>query len=785
MFKKILSLTVVAALVLSVGSTAMAKKPTGNTKPPHGSNQIKKEKYQWDRAKVVGGGFIPGIVFNPSEKDLIYARTDMGGAYRWNPADKTWKQLMSFVSFDEWNMLGVESLATDPVDTNRLYIASGTYSNDWTDMNGVILRSKDKGNTFERTELPFKLGGNMPGRSMGERLAVDPNDNRILYLGARSGNGLWKSIDYGKTWNKVTSFTAVGNVKDYYNDIVGPAWVTFDKSTGKKGHATQTIYVGVADTDNSIYRSTDGGKSWEPLPGQPNQKFMPHHGVLGSNGILYITYNEFIGPYEGGKGSVWKYDTKTGVWTDISPTGNTDNPYGGLAVDRNNPDTLMVATLNKWWPDDNIYRSTDGGKTWNSLWTLDYSKDPVRDNKFTIDYSLAPWLDWGEEKSLPEISPKLGWMIGDLEIDPFNSDRVMYGTGATLYGTNNMTSLDHNEDVKISVQAEGIEETAILGLISPPSGASLISSMGDIGGFRHEDLSKAPQMITNPYLGNSTDLDYAELNPNIVVRVGNAEGKSARMGISLDNGKTWTPVVNAWNATDEDKTEGGWVAVGADGSSVVWSPKGITDTSPRLVSFSLDQGRSWTASKGIPEGAVVSSDRVNPRKFYGMANGQFYISNDSGASFVISKAGGLPTLMTSKFKAVPGNEGDIWIASAKDNSDISSPFGLWHSTDGGVTFTKVNNVQEAATIGFGKAAPGQKYMALYSYAKINNKYGVYRSDNKGVTWTRINDDDNQFGAANRTITGDPRVYGRVYIGTNGLGIVIGDPEKSNKSKNKK
>ncbi len=62
--------------------------------------------------------------------------------------------------------------------------------------------------------MPFKFGGNMPGRTMGERLVIDPNDNRILYLGARNGNGLWKSEDYGATWHKVSSFTAVGDVND-------------------------------------------------------------------------------------------------------------------------------------------------------------------------------------------------------------------------------------------------------------------------------------------------------------------------------------------------------------------------------------------------------------------------------------------------------------------------------------------------------------------------------------------------------------------------------------------
>ncbi|XEC94930.1 xyloglucanase [Paenibacillus tarimensis] len=648
-------------------------------------------------------------------------------------------------------------------------MAAGTYSNDWTDQNGVIFRSSDRGDTWQRTDLPFKLGGNMPGRSMGERLVIDPNDNSILYLGARSGHGLWKSTDYGETWSKVDSFPVTGSVsEDFFKDPLGVVWVMFDKSTGTSGHATQTIYAGVAERENSIYRSTDGGQTWEPVPNQPNQGFLPEHGVLGSNGVLYITYKNDVGPYSGGTGAVWKLDTKTGMWTDISPTKSTEHPYGGLAVDARNPDTLMVATMNKWWPDEFIYRSTDGGATWKAFWTLDWSRPGpnVRENNYTIDYSLSPWLDWGKNSAdiVPEQAPKLGWMIGDLEIDPFNSDRILYGTGATLYGSDNVTALDRGEDVLIKVYADGIEETAILGLISPPAGAPLHSAMGDIGGFRHADLSQAPNMITNPYFGTSTDIDYAELNPDIVVRVGNAGGADPRMGISTDNGITWSPAANAGSPTD-----GGWVAVGADGENIVWSPGGVS------VSYSADKGGTWAASAGIPEGAVVSSDRANPDKFYGFKDGTFYISTDGGKTFAASPATGLPKNISSKFKAVPGIEGDIWLAGAVDSDDPSSPYGLFRSTDSGMTFTKVVDVEEAFTVGFGKAAKDHKYMAVYTYAKIGGKFGIYRSDYAGKKWVRINDDQHQFGKANRTITGDPRVYGRVYIGTNGLGIVIGEP----------
>lgn len=160
--------------------------------------------YAWHNAQIVGGGFVTGLVFNPARKDLLYARTDIGGAYRWDAAASRWTSLTDWIGGDDWNLLGIESLATDPVDPGRLYLASGTYTNDWAG-NGAILRSTDQGRTFQRTDLPFKLGGNEDGRSMGERLVVDPDDHRTLYLGTRK-NGLWRSTDYGVTWSQVGGF---------------------------------------------------------------------------------------------------------------------------------------------------------------------------------------------------------------------------------------------------------------------------------------------------------------------------------------------------------------------------------------------------------------------------------------------------------------------------------------------------------------------------------------------------------------------------------------------------
>ncbi|MPY47338.1 cellulose binding domain-containing protein [Streptomyces acidicola] len=724
------------------------------------------DTYTWKNARIDGGGFVPGIVFNRKEKNLAYARTDIGGAYRWAESSKTWTPLLDSIGWDNWGHTGVVSLASDTVDPSKVYAAVGTYTNSWDPKNGAVLRSADRGATWQKADLPFKLGGNMPGRGMGERLAVDPNRNSVLYLGAPSGKGLWRSTDSGATWSQVTNFPNAGNyVQDpsdtsgYASDNQGIVWVTFDESTGSSGNATKTVYVGVADKDNAVYRSTDAGATWSRLPGQPTG-YLAHKGVLdATNGYLYLAYSDKGGPYDGGKGQLWRYATATGTWTNISPVAEADTYYGfaGLTVDRQKPGTVMATAYSSWWPDTQIFRSTDSGGTWTKAW--DYTSYPNRSNRFTMDVSSSPWLTWGANPSPPEQTPKLGWMTEALEIDPFNSDRMMYGTGATIYGTENLTRWDGGTQFTIKPMVQGLEETAVNDLASPPSGAPLLSALGDIGGFRHTDLTKVPSlMYTSPNFTTTTSLDYAESNPGTVVRVGNLDS-GPHIAFSTDNGANW------FAGTDPSGvSEGGTVAAAADGSRFVWSPTGTG------VQYTTGFGNSWSASSGIPAGAIVESDRVDPKTFYGFKSGKFYVSTDGGATFAASNATGLPSGDSVRFKALPGTKGDIWLAGGA----ADGAYGLWHSTDGGATFAKLSGVEQADTIGFGKAAPGASYQTLYTSAKIGGVRGIFRSTDKGATWTRINDDAHQWGWTGAAITGDPRIYGRVYVSTNGRGVVYGD-----------
>jgi xyloglucan-specific exo-beta-1,4-glucanase len=741
-----------------------------------------------------GGGFIPGIVFSTKQPGLVYARTDIGGAYRFDSSSGRWIPLLDWIGFPNWNLSGVESIAIDPADPQRVYLAVGTYTNNFTTENGAIFRSFDEGRTFQTFNLPFKVGSNMPGRGMGERLAIDPNNSSVLYLGTRSGNGLWRSMNSGETWSQITNFPdtgpyhepATGPTDTYDLDPIGVVWETFDPRTtvtvaGRK--VSKNIYVGVADPANSLWQSADGGQTWSAVAGQPTG-VMPHHGKLASTGILYLSYNNNAGPYDGSAGDVWKYDTGAAAWTKITPPASPLNGgygFGGLSVDAQNPNTIVVSALNQWWPDTQFFRSLDGGNSWNLIWNASFFPQ-VYPNivvpNYTLSYaSVAPWLTFGATPATctdptstnslcPQPTPKLGWMVESVEIDPFSSNHMLYGTGATMYGTSNLTAWDSGGQANISVAAVGIEETAVQDLISPPAGAAhLISAVGDNGGYTHNDLAVPSVMDTNPVFTTGTSLDYAELNPSFIVRVGT--GATNGMGVGLNNigfssdgGQTWTP-----GANQPSGASGGTVATAADGSRVVWS------CGPGVY-FSPDNGTTWTASVGVPASTNVRSDRVNPLKFYAFANGVFYISTDGGQTFAATAASNLPPSGTpAQFKATPGHEGDIWLAGGS----TTTVYGIWHSVNGGASFTRLWIVEAATTIGFGMPAPFQKYPALYSSAQVFGVWGIYRSDDAGFSWLRINDDQHQYALTNSAITGDPRIYGRVYFGTNGRGVIYGDP----------
>ncbi|MER7405297.1 1,4-beta-glucanase [Streptomyces sp. NPDC000070] len=690
--------------------------------------------YRWRNVVQGGTGFVTGVLFHPTVRGLAYARTDIGGAYRWDDRTDRWIPLTDHLGWDDWNLLGVEAMAVDPAHPNRLYLALGTYTQSWAG-NGAVLRSEDRGATWKRTDLTVKLGANEDGRGCGERLLVDPRDSDTLWLGTRH-DGLLKSTDRGATW-KAVSFPAAPSATGQ--------GITLLVAAGR------SVYAGWGDSDGTsanLYRTVDG-ITWKAVPGQPagTAAKVPVRAAYDRHTReLYVTYANAPGPNGQSDGSVHKLRTITGKWTEVTPVkpggptsdGGTDSfGYGGVAVDARRPGTVVVSTNNRWSLVDTLYRTTDCGRTWTSL------KD-----KAVLDVSETPYLKWGADK------PKFGWWIQAVGLDPFDSEHIVYGTGATLYGTRDLRNW--------APEIRGLEEASIRQLISPPVGeAHLISGSGDIGVMYHERLTASPSrgMASNPVFASSTGLALAAAKPSYVVRAG--WGDHGNGAWSNDGGKTWAPFKSQ---PDMAKSAPGPIATNADGSVLLWS-FGTGNPGYR----SADNGDTWSEVASFPKGAAPVADPVDPARFYAFdtTTGTLHASTDGGLTFT-ARATGLSSGDTEfQLAAAPGRSGDLWL-SLKWN-------GLYRSTDGGATFTKVGSCWASYTLGFGKAAEGASYPALYMVGATETITAVYRSDDEAKSWTRINDDQHQWGWIGATIAGDPRVYGRVYIATNGRGVQYGEP----------
>lgn len=756
--KKLLAFTCSAALTTACFAGCSNDDSSGDTSSQGEGDTVQQTEYynaqpvdtgwEWGNVEIVGGGFIPNIIYNPTEEGLVYVRTDMGGAYKLNTETNRWECITDCIGGDDWNLNGIESLATDPVEPNRLYIAAGTYT---ASGNGAILVSEDYGENYIKVDLPFGNGGNEVGRGAGERLQVDPNDNSIIYFGTRSA-GLYRSTDYGMTWNPVESFPTDGGYTESGYSI-GLTFVAFDKSSSESGEATNTIFVGAATpSGNRIYRTDDAGETWSEVENPMSEKtgdnstLLPIKGEVSGDGYLYTTWCDKAGPNDVTSGAVQKYSISEGTWEEITPDISYSCGYSGLSVNPSDPQNIVVSTLCLWSVVDNVFVTYDGGETWDSFW------DPVtKEENYTLDISESEWLYW-------QGNPRLGWWMTGVSINPFNPDEIMYGTGATIYGTDNLTKIA-SEPVNLSVRAMGIEQTAILGFVSPnyldEDTPELYSIMGDIYGFRHDDVTVAPEEHYGDF--KATSIDCAALDYHYVVRA--TDEDDGTVYYSTDAAETWQPV-----ATLPDPSlasSGGEVKFSADGSAIFWQP-GAVGSRPYVTT---DFGETWTECSDAPAGSIIETDKVNPQKFYASYDGFFYMSDDGGQTFEQ-----IATFMVSNvtYEACPDTEGDLWVAAGTG--------GIFYLDTATGEMTQVSqDIQNCEALGLGKAENDGDYMTIYMLGEANNEgEGVYMSQDKGVTWKRINDDTERWGNVNSEISGDPKVFGRCYISTNGRGIIMGN-----------
>ena len=683
------------------------------------------ENYKWDAVAMGGGGYVTGVIPSKTERGVIYMRTDVGGAYRWDMQRERWIPLQDWLSEERAGLMGVESVAVDPKNAANVYLMAGTdYSNGGK---SAILRSRDYGQTFEITDTTpqFKVHGNGMGRGNGERLQVDPGNSDVLYAGTRR-NGLFKSTDAGATWNRLAGLPVTSTPNDNGVSFVLPDPTSVD------GGTAQRIFVGVSRMDTAgpnLYFSYDGGETFEPVEGGP-AGLMPQRAVMSPEGKLYITYANGAGPHPTeleamNRGQVWEYDAAGGNWTNITPAG-MNGPFGGISMDPADPKHLVLATTNVWFPQgssygDQIYTTRDAGRTWSN----------VMSRPFAINPKGVNWIT----------SSSIHW-AADVEFDPFDTKTAWVISGNGVFRTTNIDAPATTWNFEVA----GVEETGVFTALPLPNG-QLASAIGDYDGFLQNDPAQYG-VRHSPSMGTTTSL-AASADGRVLARVG------SQIYYSTNSGVSWTksPVING---------SAGNVTLSADGQVLLHTPSG-SSTTYRSTNF----GASWTVVTGLAfSNATPVADTVNPLKFYAYdsGSGRMLVSNDGGASFA---ALGNPGLGGWKFVTpVPGNEGDVWVCLAN---------GLAHTTDGGATFSKISPVRACSAVGVGKAAPGASYPALYMWGTVGTTRGMLRSTDQGATWVRVNDDAHQYGGIgfDPRIAGDMNTYGTVYMSSIGRGMVYG------------
>jgi xyloglucan-specific exo-beta-1,4-glucanase len=682
-----------------------------------GSWTIKAQQFGY--VEIGGGGYVTSVIGCPTEPNLFYAKTDVGGMFRWQESTQSWKQLFGWVASNQTSYLGVEAVAIDPQSPNKLYALVGT--DYWDGGKTAILRSEDYGETFRITDVTslFKAHGNGSDRQKGETLVVDPNKSEILFCGTRNNKGLFKSIDSGATWQKVNSL----NVTD-----ASISFVIFDAASGTTGNATQTIFVGVfREGANNLYVSKDGGLTWNPIGGHSTGK--PQRCAISADRYLYVTY-------VGTAGAIKKYKIDEGTWTDCTPGMVTSRGYSGIDVDKNTP-LKVVASTYSWWNNeqqwgwgDAIFYSEDGGKTW---------KEKANKSNATMNSNGNSWIHGA-----------IHW-AGCVTFNPTKPGWVFVVSGNGVFATENIAATKP----VWKFMSKNLEETVMLDLISIPGGP-LISAVGDQGGFVHNNIFQPP---TNQ-ISQSSGFAFAGLKTTTIARV------ATDLFLSEDNAATWSKL-----PATPDAMTGGKVAVSADGKTIIW--KSVKDNQEKCWSTS-DKGKTWTASTGVNFGFYPMGDPVNPSKFYAYNknDGYLYVSNDGGKSFLkvgLAGSGGQLRIAVSH-----GKEGYLWIARGSN--------GINYSINSGETFQKIA-VFSCQAIASGKEMSGSDIPTIFIFGQTvrTDVIGIYRSTDWGKTWVRADDNQHQFGhlANAGMIEADRNVYGRVYRSTAGMGIPFMDAENPN------
>jgi len=297
-------------------------------------------------------GRIADIAIHPDNPHLWYVAVGSGGVWKTVNSGTTWEPV-----FDDQGSYSIGCVTIDPHNPNRVWVGTGeNIGGRHVGYGDGIYLSNDGGQSWKNMGL--KESEHI------SKIIVHPENPDVLWVAAQGPlwagggqRGLFKSADGGHSWSNVLNPDPWTGVTDVVIDPRNPDRLY--AATWQR-HRTEALYMG-GGPGTGIYKSEDGGQSWEELTnGLPN-KDMGKIGLAISPqkpDVLYASIET-----ERRKGGLWRSDNRGAHWekrSDVVSGGTGPHYYQELYADPNRFDKIYLA-------DVVTEVSQDGGKTFHRL----------------------------------------------------------------------------------------------------------------------------------------------------------------------------------------------------------------------------------------------------------------------------------------------------------------------------------------------------------------------------------------------------------------------------------
>ena len=714
------------------------------------------EDFKWSGMVYHGGGCVRHIHSNGGS---TYMRSDMGGVYKYNYDFEMWENLTSDLKF-EGTAAGEAFRVVDPAGMafapgadgkDIIFIIYGHVNRRGKWEPPQLLRSLDGGKTWDGI-FNIPVGFISGSAETGSAIEVDPNNPNIVWIRSVSEGVFYteNALDAAPVWNKVT-LPDYAPARTSYNDANnydGYTAIGFDKTSVKNGK-TQTVYI--STWSGGVYRSLDGGKTFEHMQGSPNRLW---EFAEGSDGRVYgcVFYDD-----KNGTKGVWRLDSGSDEWENYLPVDKNVNIQGIDVADWD--DNVVGVCISS----GEIKVSHDGGKTWGE------------------DLVLGSVLERHNHSSWNGRHLYPTYFAFDSKI----KGRIFFGDSCGSIDDIYATPRVRRDRIR------GLEELLIRDIVKPKGldevyfthqdgGFSRVSDM-----FEYETLPRHKMANGN----NAHTVDYCAEHPQWVFTGGAKEWYQLGnpcLAYSNDEGKTMTDMQPMLLSETVDEKTGKVTKKGASISNIAVSAGFNKNGVPTLVAYSTagifqrteDLGKTWENINcpftpdyyGFDGVRALVSDKRKNGVFYVMDkySGVLYKSTDDGKSFKPVSSG------WQKETA-----GDIYSMVFDDGLLWGTSSGLEMSFDGGKTFTKCEAVQSVLNIGSGVGKSKDAPEVIYILGTVNHEFGAHMSEDMGKTWIYLSGYGDGIGSLGwwgeerYGIDGDKERYGVVYVGTNGMGVMIG------------